>query len=359
MATVWQIACGETGRRYDDLFRRHDVMFCGPGRYGPFDDDRYSQVIISGEFSASKIGQVRQFSQRVQPGDHVLMRLGREVVGIGIVADAGYQHLPIFDDIYGWDLDHAHRVVWQPQFAKELKKLQAVSPLFAGSKQMPTFTAVNDERVLGPLRHMLNGCQERELAELPSPPSASLSLDDLGLALFRHGLGNEAVSRVQDAIQKQRRLIEWYRLSGMAADRPTEHEVVAHIILPLMLALGWSEQLLAVEWNRIDLGVFRGTPTDRQSCGMVCEAKGMGHALQDVFLQATGYVERLDLRACNRILVTDGQQFFVYHRANGEWPDQPAGYFNVLKLRERCVCPADTNAVETLMSLTPARIAQQ
>ena len=39
---VWQIACGETGRRYDDLFLTHDVMFCGPGRYGPYNERVYS-----------------------------------------------------------------------------------------------------------------------------------------------------------------------------------------------------------------------------------------------------------------------------------------------------------------------------
>lgn len=33
---VWQIACGEKGRRYQRLFLDHDVMFLGPGRFGPY-----------------------------------------------------------------------------------------------------------------------------------------------------------------------------------------------------------------------------------------------------------------------------------------------------------------------------------
>lgn len=32
---VWQMAAGEEGRFYDDLFLKHDVMFLGPGGFGP------------------------------------------------------------------------------------------------------------------------------------------------------------------------------------------------------------------------------------------------------------------------------------------------------------------------------------
>ena len=36
---VWQIAAGEQGRYYDDLYLKHDVMFLGPGRFGHFIED--------------------------------------------------------------------------------------------------------------------------------------------------------------------------------------------------------------------------------------------------------------------------------------------------------------------------------
>ena len=37
---VWQIACGEQGRRHDRLFLDHDVMFLGPRRLWPLFADR-------------------------------------------------------------------------------------------------------------------------------------------------------------------------------------------------------------------------------------------------------------------------------------------------------------------------------
>ncbi len=70
----------------------------------------------------------------------------------------------------------------------------------------------------------------------------------------------------------------WYREYGHASARPDEHEVVAHMVLPLLLALGWSEQLLAVEWHKVDLAGFWGTPTIPENCVLMCEAKGVGPA---------------------------------------------------------------------------------
>lgn len=83
----------------------------------------------------------------------------------------------------------------------------------------------------------------------------------------------------------------------------------------------------------------------------------MGHGLQDVFGQAREYVERLELSNCDKILVSDGQRFYLYRCRDGVWPDEPAGYLNIFKIREAHLCPPGTNAVDSLMALTPASVA--
>lgn len=357
MPSTWQIASGEVGRKYTNLFLEHDVMFCGPGAYGPFDEARYQEVVAKGAYSANKIGQVRTFVRQVRPGDIVLLRSGYKVVTIGVVDQAGYCYNKTFDDVYGWDVEHTQRVVWQEQFIEELAGLQREKPLFAGRKQIPTFTAVGDAAVLDPIRHLFANCISRPLKPLPIEPPEPMSLDSFGEALFAKGLSYDAVHKVRTTLEKQRRLISWY-WSGLATDRPTEHEIVAHVILPLLVALGWSEQLLAIEWHKIDLAVFWGTPTDRQHCELVCEAKAMGHGLQGVLRQAMRYTDRLGLSACNKILLADGGRFYLYRRDNGIWTEQPHGYMNVMKLRQEHLCPKNTNAVDTLVALTPAHLAR-
>ena len=355
---VWQIACGETGRRYDHIFLKHDVMCLGPGEFGPYARERYEHGLAKEFYSAQKIGQVRNFATEMKPGHFVLLRSGHAVLAIGVVAEEGYMHSDTFDDIHGWDLQHTQRVIWQHQFSDELTAAQADADLFSERKQIPTFTRVNDARILEPLDQLFAKCSSRDLRDLPDPPPAPLSPLELGNALFSKGLSYPAVQQVQAALEKQRRLITWYGRPKMSPGRPTEHEVVAHIILPLMLALGWAEQLLAVEWHKIDLAAFWDTPTDEERCKLVCEAKIMGHGLQDVLGQATRYVDKLDLAACDKILLADGGRFYLYRRDNGGWHEKPSGYMNVMKIREDHLCPTNTNAVDTLIALTPAHVAR-
>src|SRR5579862_7762884 len=163
---VWQIASGEAGRKYTDLFLRHDVMFCGPGRFGPFDAEQYGAAVTRGSISGSKMGQVRRFAIGVEAGDLVLLRSGYKVVSIGVVDGCGYRYDATFDDVYGWDLQHTHRVIWQDQISSELQARQKAKGLFADRKQIPTFTAVGDATILDPIRDLLGMIVKRPLREL-------------------------------------------------------------------------------------------------------------------------------------------------------------------------------------------------
>lgn len=192
---------------------------------------------------------------------------------------------------------------------------------------------------------------------MPATPAPIMKIERFSDALFQEGLSYDACLHVERAIRKLRGLLDWYD-ETRSPGRPTEHEVVGHMILPLLLALGWSEQLLAIEWNRIDLAVFTRTPTIEAHCGLVCEAKGMGEPLRDTVQQAKGYCDQHKLKECSKILIADGGYFSLYRRVRGAWEPEPSGYINLRKLRRRYLIPKDADAVRTLMALTPAHIAR-
>jgi hypothetical protein len=361
MPNIWQMAAGEGGRYYDDLFLAHDVMFLGPGRFGPFDREAYQQVVREGLTGNGQIRQIRHFVERMQPGDYVLLRKGTTVLTVGIVTEDPYAWDPAFNDVYGWDLEHTRRVCWQRQLTSAFTEHQREhGDIFKGLLPLPTFTAVKDLARITRIEAFCQQCKSSSLVPLPAVPEP-LTLDALGQELFARGLPNEVVDRVLVAIQRQRRLSHWYREHGRQASRPAEHEVVAHMILPLLLALGWSEQLLAIEWHKVDLTAFWGTPTDEERCVLVCEAKGIGHGLQDVVEQAKRYVRSLKLVQCQKILVTDGTRLYLYQRDHQEedgWSAAPVGYLNVNLIRTNHVAPAGTNAVDTIVALTPAGVTR-
>jgi hypothetical protein len=237
-----------------------------------------------------------------------------------------------------------------------LNRVQQKKPIFhyRGS----TFSKVN-KRVQARIEHLFSQFRRRALKAFASALPEPLTFEELGTELFSKGLPNEAVDKAIKAIERQRRLAKWYEKQGKKSERPTEHEVVAHMILPLLLALGWSEQLLAVEWHKIDLAGFWATPTTKDNCCVVCEAKGLGHGLQNIFDQATDYVTKLKLRNCKKILLTDGQRLYLHQRVeNGRWDDVPVGYLNINKIRTNHIAPVDTSGVDTIMALTPAGISR-
>jgi len=357
MTQVWQVAAGEPGRNYTPLFLKYDVMFLGPGRYGPYCEEVYRPLIERGIWTNQKIGTIKRFATKVRPGDIVLLRNGHSVVSVGVVAENGYSHDETFDDVLGWDLQHVQRVIWQEDLSDELKQIQKDGAIYDAIRgPMPMFTSVKNPQIRARVENLFGQCRTRPLKPMPEKIPPPLRLDELGAELFSKGLSNEAVDKVMLAIQRQRRLAKWYDEYGKRSDRPTEHEVVAHMILPLLLALGWSEQLLAVEWHKIDLAAFSCTPTTAESCCLVCEAKGLEHALQQkVFEQAVGYTNKLRLNYCKNILLTDGMRLYRYQREeDGGWNEVPVGYLNVKLIRTDHIAPEGTNAVDTIMALTPA-----
>ncbi len=361
MTQVWQIAAGTPERNYTALFLKYDIMFMGPGAYGDYNEKEpvYKKLVDDRLETSNKVNQVRAFVQDIKDGDIVLLRNVYEVVALGIVDAAGYKWNDTFDDVFGWDLQHTRRVIWQQHLSQDLKDIQKNIQIFGHMKQISTFSKVHDLKVVNPIKPLFSKLKTRSLKSMPPAPPKPLSMDEVGQELFSKGLPNEAVDKVLVAIERQRRLINWYYRDRKRSGRPTEHEVVAHMILPLMLALGWSEQLLAVEWHKIDLAAFSATPTIEVRCVLVCEAKWLGHGLQNILNQAKLYIAKLKLHNCRKILLTDGARLYLYERKDSDWNDLPIGYLNVNSIRTDHIAPENTNAIDTIIALTPSGIIRK
>lgn len=357
MTKVWQIAAGDEGRGYSALFIAHDLMFLGPGYLGEFDRDIYKKAAADGWIKDSAVGMIERFSQRVETGDVVLLRQAQRVVAIGLVHADGYRHDSTFDDVHGWDLEHTHRVLWQDELVEDLARLQTEAALFSHLMQMPTFTRVHDPSVLDLLQPLISRCTSRDPRPRPSALPPPLTLEEVRQALTACGL--ITADRVVEAITRQRRLLAWYREFGDRSSRPNEHEVVAYMIVPLLLALGWPEERLAIEWQQIDVAGFTGTPNGSSNCVLVCEAKRLQHGLQTVWAQPARYVQQHGLTACRSILVSQGARFYLFERPmNAPWPESPAptGYINIEQIRTAHLMPPGADAIATLMKLTPPAI---
>jgi len=321
-------------------------MIIGPSRFG----SAFNYSYAVGPPNGSK-RQVHNFAYGPQPGDRILMRFAHEVIGVGqIPLEDEYQYSfeEMFACVYGWDLSHCRRVIWADKL-----RLGELASVYRGAKQKPTFTQVHEPRIVKMVKNIDDSLFNRTPKEMPQINYSTYSEEELGVELFRAGIGNKNIDDIVTALRQSDRLCHWYQ-SQHCGREPTENEVISHIILPLFLGLGWSHQQIAVEWKNVDMAFFKNTPTTEENCVLIIEAKGLGSALIGVLNQPIRYVNDLGLDNVKHILTTDGENLFMYEKPNNEWTPNPTGYINTSRLQKEYIIPKKTNLIDTLVKLQPS-----
>jgi len=299
---VSQISAGPSSRSYADIFLKHGVALIGPGDAGPWTPERDDD-----EFEG---GFVRRFASEVSDGDVVLLRTGiATIAAVGLVA-GGYQYVNAFDDVNGWDLQHARRVRWC-RLPEE--------HVFGGSvfgANPPRCSRVWNEEVLDFAGRFLKSPPTHwQTAPLPVLPAEEPPLDEVPSGLV--GL----VAQVADLVP-----LLWDRQAF--GEHPSEDELVAHFVVPFLRAVGWPPERIGVKWRYIDVAVFRALPRTPENCHLVIEAKRLGAGVEGALDQAKGYVEALGVP--RDVVVTDGIRYRMYAcQRNFE----PVAYANLARLK--------------------------
>ncbi len=295
--SVWQISGGPASRSYAGVFLRHGVGLIGPGDAGPWRAERADEDFDGASF-------VRRFATELQPGDVVLLRTGlSRIRAVGLVAGQ-YEYLGQFDDVNGWDLQQARRIRWceLPAEYDFGSSVFGANPPRLARVSAPTVVDYARRFVASPPTHWQD-------ASLPPLPAEEPLLDYVPEHL--QGI----VAEVQDLYP-----LFWDR--ERFGEHPTEDELVAHFVLPLLRALGWPPERIAVKWRYIDVALFTSLPRLPATCHLVIEAKRLGAGVEGALEQAVAYVQGLGVP--RDVLVTDGVRYRLYSAAQGlcRWPTQ-------------------------------------
>lgn len=299
---VWQVSGGPANRSYADAFLRHGVALIGPGDAGPWRPERADEE-FAGPF-------VRRFAAELQPGDIVLLRTGLSTIcAVGLVV-GDYQYLPQFDDVNGWDLQHARRVRW----CRLPEPYDFGAAVFGGSS--PRLSQVGTAQVIDYAVRLVGSPPTAwQTAPLPALPAEEPPLDSVPECL------QDLLAQVQD-------LGPLYGNPAVFGPPPAEHELVAHYVVPLLRALGWPVERIAVEWNNIDVALFQSLPRTPESCHLVLEAKRLGAGVEGALEQARGYLQTLGI--ARDVVVTDGVRYRLY-AARRDFA--PVAYANLARLK--------------------------
>ena len=299
---TWQVSAGPVDRSYADQFFEHGVALIGPGDTGPWRSERSDE-----EFEG---GFVRRFAAELRVGDVLLLRTGLSTIrAVGLVA-SDYQYLPQFDDVNGWDLQHARRVRWcaLPEPYDLGNRVFGANP--------PRLSRIQAEEIVRYANQVVQSPPtDWQARALPSLPVEEPTLETPPPEL------RELVAQVHD-------LLPFYWDTVTFGERPMEDELVVHYVVPFLRALGWPVEKIAVQWRHVDVTLFTRLPRVPEHCHYLIEAKRLGAGVEGALGQAIGYVSALGIQ-CD-VVVTDGIRYRMYEAAKDF---APVAYANLARLK--------------------------
>ncbi|MEQ8524669.1 hypothetical protein [Gracilimonas sp.] len=338
--TIWQQACGDTDRNYSKVCLDWDVILNGPGIHGKTPDT--NKKLRNLGFSSRKVTDLNRFALEMKDGDLVVLRLGTGLIhGIGVIV-GDYQWLDIFGDIDGWDLQHVRRVKW-------LKKFYSPIEFDTYTLKQGDTTQILDSDTINDWIQSLDISEEemnRELVQLPTDIDYSeVSHEDISEFLFAEGVASNSINRLTEEIDELQRIAKWYQNHTI----PSEHETVAYLVAPLLRALGWTPQKMAVEWNRVDVALFKSLPREDQNLTIVVEAKKKGYSCLTARSQAESYA--INRSGCDRLIVTDGLRYGIYFKKDDDF--NLYAYMNLTNLRSSHPIYKCRGTQHALLAITP------
>jgi len=309
----WQVAAGDGGKDYSGVFLKYGVMLKGPGDPGEyFRNKQYYE-------NTYKSNDITVFAEEVKAGDIVVLKRpsGKlwEVLAVGTVK-GDYDYLPVFGDMEGWDLQHCRYVEWVKP-----KSVTRIPGLTRGA-----FKRVNKQSTIKTIVNVLKSGIPLTPTRIPEPPK-KLNDEDLIDILIDHGLRPKDAEDFTQTIHRIRRLVKWYCNNG---EDVKEHETRTFLIVPLLLALGWPEQKLKIEWNNIDIAFFEkpySEKNENNECIIILESKKLWEGLDYATSQASTYASKYP--KCKTLIVSDGCCYKLFERKGTTW--RYSAYLNILK----------------------------
>lgn len=318
---VWQIANGDSSRDYSSVFLDFGVALVGPGNFGDAREPKSYECYKSKE---NKDANKVLIFKEIKKDDWLILKNGQmEVIAVGKVS-SNYDYNPIFADVDGWDLHHFVNVDWYiPSNDKiiSLSKRYLSRTTVAACRKKEVFDVINT------IDFKLE-IKKHDYLSLSVPKA--ISFDDISEFLINKGIRIKDSEDISNTIMRIQKLAKWY----LEHDSSTlEHEIRTFLVIPLLISLGWSEQKIKIEYNKIDIAIFNNSfdGNYKSSPNIIIETKTFADGLSYTHKQAQVYAKKYP--ECNTLITTNGIMYKIYKKHNSEFRQH--AYLNISNLREK------------------------
>lgn len=322
--SYYQVAAGSFGRDYSDLFLKFGMAFVGWGK------------------GKDKVTKVRSF-------DRIILKQGRkQIKAVGEVVsrkgkccgkntedrEKGDNTKDWLDDFDGWDLPYYCFVTWHEPAGDDRNA--------AASLTRSTFDGVNQQALKDQAEKILTTYPARDHSPEP-PPTPKLNDDEILDFLISEGLRASSAEDFMKNLRRIRLLASYYAINCNWS-QISEEETKTFLVIPLLQALGWSEQQMKLEYKckagKIDLAMF-GLPfkkidinspcspsTSDDECILIIEVKKFDQGLNYASDAGKAYADTF--KNCNVVIATNGWCYKLYSRKGSGFSKDPSAYLNLL-----------------------------
>ena len=343
MSTYWAIAAGSAGRDYSKLFLRFGMAFFW-AKENTYKQIKVDDTVILGQ---GALGQGAK----------------KEIVAAGRVVSREGEHSGSGDkewlsDVDGWELPAWCYVDWKKPKGDPISVTgfpSILHPLFKTETSEPRKEA---ERILA------TGYTPKETGYKEPEKTKKVTDQKLLETLVREGLSTSSANELTNAVAKIRLLADYYRSYG--GEEILEHEARTFLVIPLLLALGWSEQQIKIELAKVDITCFskpyKKWEESKENCVAIIETKSFASGLDYAQKQAESYSDNFP--NCKALITTNGYCYKIYLKdEKGSFPKDPydpSAYINLLNPRDKYpLNPKEGNgALDAIKWLLPNNLIQ-
>lgn len=314
---IWQIGSGDSSRDYSNVFLNFGVALVGPGDPG---DDRNPET--GKYYKANRnVKNWGKILRQVKKGDWFVLRNGQKIIKAVGEATSDYDYNDIFSDTDGWDLQHLVNVDWY----------------------LPKKEIIFDKSVL--VRSTLQRCYNKIVIERiktedfeRQPPTTDykklkvpkkITIADITQSLIDFGIRIQDAENISATIERIIKLTKWYYQNDPYV---LEHEIRTFLVVPLLISLGWSEQRIKIEYNRIDVAIFKESFVGNYKTHphIIIETKKFDDGLSFSSSQALQYSRNYPI--CKIIITTNGFRYKSFEKKDDKFIE--TAYLNIFNLRE-------------------------
>lgn len=341
----WQQGGGDGERDYIDICIKFEVILNGPGYAGPLNDETI-QILHDDGISKIAIADRKRFAFIMKSGDIVALKIGlQKIYAVGIVV-GDYQWSDLFGDVDGWSIQHVRRVKWLWVAPKDSEGQYLPKDFKANVLKQGTTLLLDNPKVLQWIDSLhLDFTKKYEVKDLPAVDSKKVQIEEIAEFLYAKGTSSNSIERLVSAIDDLQMIAKWYK----SVDYVSEFETESYLIIPLLRALGWTPQKMAVEWKNVDIAIFNRLPREDQNLIAVVEAKRKGKSCLMAYSQAYNYAK--DKENCNRLIVSDGLRYGIFVKHQKKY--KLHAYMNITDFRERYEIYDCAGIKEAIWAMTP------